>query len=115
MAHEQHSCTLNPPAWELSHPTEGSSDQEAPKPAFGVLVEVGEEGRRKCLSFCVYRGEGRRLHITITSSWCDSQPSSHLTRTLSSLTVATAAPHLPNLPHTGADGVWSWEQPGMQN
>lgn len=42
--------------------------QEVTKHLFWVFVEVGGEGRRDCLPFHVYRGEGNSLRVTVTHS-----------------------------------------------
>ena len=108
-------CTGFPWAQALPNPLKCSSSQKAPKLWFGVFVEVAREERRECLSFCVYSGGGSSLHITTTYSRVCLTARQPWPWTRNTQTVPAGTSHLPNLSHTGPDGIWSWEQPGMQN
>ena len=72
-----------------------------------------KKGGSACLF--VFTGGSRRLHIITTYSlvWLTARQPWPGTR--NTQTVPAGMSHLPNLSHTGPDGIWSWEQTGMQN
>lgn len=67
----------------------------------GVSVEVEGEGRRGCLSFCVYRGGGSSLHVTITYclAWLTAYQPPHMGTESSHSSHWNFTPS--NLPHVG--------------